>query len=78
MAVALDLEILAEGVETTHQRDRLLELGIGRGQGYLFSRPLPGDTYADSYLGSDDTAPVTTTDALPSPRTTRKTIVSAE
>ncbi|MGK5682711.1 putative bifunctional diguanylate cyclase/phosphodiesterase [Actinoplanes sp. URMC 104] len=43
MAAALDLASVAEGIETEEQRALLLELGYHYGQGYLFSRPLPGD-----------------------------------
>jgi diguanylate cyclase len=35
------LEAVAEGVETPEQLALLRELGCARGQGYLFSRPLP-------------------------------------
>ena len=41
MAKALSLSTVAEGVETTTQRDRLLALGADGGQGWLFSAPLP-------------------------------------
>jgi diguanylate cyclase (GGDEF)-like protein len=41
MANALGLDAVAEGVETDEQRRRLIELGCGVGQGFLFSRPLP-------------------------------------
>jgi len=37
MARALDLDIVAEGIEQDEQRDRLLELGCEHGQGFLFS-----------------------------------------
>ena len=36
----LGLEITAEGVETTDQRDWLLRNGAGKAQGYLFGRPM--------------------------------------
>jgi EAL domain-containing protein (putative c-di-GMP-specific phosphodiesterase class I) len=32
---------VAEGIETTGQRDLLTEMGCRFGQGYLFSRPGP-------------------------------------
>jgi diguanylate cyclase (GGDEF)-like protein len=38
---ALDIEIVAEGIETAEQRDALLGLGCELGQGYLFGRPQP-------------------------------------
>jgi diguanylate cyclase (GGDEF)-like protein len=37
---ALDLVVVAEGVETMAIADRLVELGCRRGQGYLMSRPV--------------------------------------
>lgn len=36
----LDLDVVAEGIETRQQRDTLLRMGCVLGQGYLFSRPL--------------------------------------
>lgn len=41
IADALSLSIVAEGVETVEQEERLRELGCGLLQGYLFSRPIP-------------------------------------
>jgi diguanylate cyclase (GGDEF)-like protein len=43
MAHALELEVVAEGVETQEQCDRLKMLGCNLVQGYLFSRPLTYD-----------------------------------
>ena len=51
MATTLGLQVLAEGVETEEQREHLLALGVRYGQGYLFSRPLPADDYAEKVLG---------------------------
>jgi EAL domain-containing protein (putative c-di-GMP-specific phosphodiesterase class I) len=39
----LGFTVVAEGVETVQQRDRLLALGADRGQGYLFGRPVALD-----------------------------------
>lgn len=43
MAKALDLNVIAEGVENTEQVKQLLGYGIDVMQGYLFSRPVPAD-----------------------------------
>lgn len=41
LAHSLRLKIVAEGVETSEQRQLLTEMGCDLGQGYLFSRPMP-------------------------------------
>jgi diguanylate cyclase (GGDEF)-like protein len=41
LATSLGIELIAEGVETRHQRDRLIELGCTYAQGFLFSPPVP-------------------------------------
>ena len=41
VAKHLDLQIVAEGIETEAQRQVLRDLGCHLGQGYLFSKPLP-------------------------------------
>lgn len=41
MAQALGLAVVAEGIEDEAQRQVLVELGIGRGQGWLLGRPMP-------------------------------------
>lgn len=45
MAKTLDLKIVAEGVETRHQLDYLLERKVDFGQGWLFSKPLPAGDF---------------------------------
>jgi len=47
IARALNLGIVAEGVERTEQLNALQELGCELMQGYLFSRPLPGPEVRD-------------------------------
>ena len=46
MAHSLNLQVVAEGVETEAQRDRLIEMGVDRLQGYLFGRPVPIEQFA--------------------------------
>jgi len=41
LAKTLNLNVVAEGIETIHQLHQLRVLGCEYGQGYLFSRPVP-------------------------------------
>jgi diguanylate cyclase (GGDEF)-like protein/PAS domain S-box-containing protein len=45
LARALDMEVVAEGVETEAQRALLAQQGCDAYQGYLFSRPLPASEF---------------------------------
>ncbi|MDP2804499.1 MAG: bifunctional diguanylate cyclase/phosphodiesterase, partial [Gallionellaceae bacterium] len=45
MAVSLNLDIIAEGVETEEQRQILQDKGCKNFQGYLFSKPVPIDQF---------------------------------
>ncbi len=47
---SMGLDIIAEGVETEAQRRFLLEHGCQRGQGFLFSRPLPARDFERMWL----------------------------
>jgi EAL domain-containing protein (putative c-di-GMP-specific phosphodiesterase class I) len=40
MAEPMQIDVIAEGVETIAQRDALARLGCRYAQGYLFARPL--------------------------------------
>jgi diguanylate cyclase (GGDEF)-like protein len=51
LAHALELRIVAEGVETEDQARLLRLLGCDEMQGYLFSRPLPRDLLEQRFLG---------------------------
>lgn len=51
MAHALDLEVVAEGIETKLQAEKLRELECDFAQGYFFSKPLPKEEFK-SYLES--------------------------
>ena len=62
LAHAFGLTTVAEGVETLEQLDELRSIGCERGQGYLWSRPLPADE-AERWLLHPDATVV-----LPEPR----------
>lgn len=47
LAHALQLQVVAEGVETPGQRDLLLAMGCDELQGYLFARPMPAADLLD-------------------------------
>ena len=49
IAQALGLDLVAEGVESSAQRDFLLGLGVRTGQGFLFSPPMDPDAFV-AYL----------------------------
>lgn len=54
---SVNMEVLAEGVETTAQRDFLAEIGCDAIQGYLIARPLPGDQFETLALAYETTVP---------------------
>jgi EAL domain-containing protein (putative c-di-GMP-specific phosphodiesterase class I) len=45
MARSLEISVTAEGVETLEQLELLRELGCDRCQGFLFSRPVPEESF---------------------------------
>ncbi|WP_067700311.1 MULTISPECIES: biofilm formation regulator HmsP [unclassified Erwinia] len=50
IASIIKIEVIAEGVETSGQRDWLLARGIHIGQGYLYSEALPVAIFTERYL----------------------------
>jgi EAL domain-containing protein (putative c-di-GMP-specific phosphodiesterase class I) len=57
LARSLDLDIVAEGIENSYQRDFLLQLGCRCLQGYLYSEPIARPLLLD-YLDNDRGAAV--------------------
>jgi diguanylate cyclase (GGDEF)-like protein len=47
LAHQLNLQVVAEGVETDSEREFLARQGCELAQGYLFGRPAPADSFAD-------------------------------
>ena len=66
LAHALGLAVVAEGVETAAQRDLLCQLQCDELQGYLFARPVPGETLMAWAAGIDRPARLQFDEALPS------------
>ncbi|HEY3698943.1 MAG TPA: EAL domain-containing protein [Spongiibacteraceae bacterium] len=50
LAKALKIEVVAEGIELIEQRNILCEMGCGRGQGFLFCRPLPAMQFEQNIM----------------------------
>jgi diguanylate cyclase (GGDEF)-like protein len=46
LAHSMNLEVVAEGIETKAQHQRLAKLGCALGQGYLYDRPVPPEQFA--------------------------------
>lgn len=75
LAHALDLNVVAEGVETEGQRDILLDLGCDELQGYLFARPMPANQLLD---WADGTRPAGPTPFSPSVFADTQTLASLD
>jgi diguanylate cyclase (GGDEF)-like protein len=59
LAHSLDIEVLAEGVESRPAMRWLANMGCERAQGFLISRPMPAETFSqwvEHYSGEDRTA----------------------
>ena len=50
LAHALKLKVVAEGVETEEQSSLLRLLGCDEMQGFLFSKPVPGEIFETKIL----------------------------
>ena len=50
LAKSIDIEVVAEGVETTEQLNTLREMGNMKIQGYLFAKPLSESDFLANYL----------------------------
>ena len=53
MLKSLGYSIICEGVETEDQRQLLLDAGCTKGQGYIFSRPIPIEEYEARFYGAN-------------------------
>jgi EAL domain-containing protein (putative c-di-GMP-specific phosphodiesterase class I) len=47
LANLLNLNLIAEGIETADQQNRLHELGVQMGQGYYFAKPMALGAFAE-------------------------------
>jgi diguanylate cyclase len=55
IARTLDIDVVAEGIETTVQAETLLGLGCRGAQGYLYGRPSPANTIEAMLVGDVET-----------------------
>ena len=56
MGRALNLRVVAEGVETEEQRDNLIDSGCDLLQGYLLGMPMPVEEFEGLFFGADSRA----------------------
>jgi diguanylate cyclase (GGDEF)-like protein/excisionase family DNA binding protein len=67
LAHGLGIDVVAEGIETVAQLDRLRALGCDRGQGYFYARPLPPEELGPMLAAGVASATIVAADPLPSP-----------
>jgi diguanylate cyclase (GGDEF)-like protein len=58
LAHSLDMTVVAEGVETQEQYERMLKAGCDSGQGYYFAHPMNAHDFTELLAGSDVRLPV--------------------
>ncbi|WP_298038435.1 EAL domain-containing protein [uncultured Desulfuromonas sp.] len=66
MAHSLNIRVIAEGVERTEQLDFLRSIGCDEVQGYIYSPPLPAESFSVNHM-KDRQAPKREKGVLPSP-----------
>jgi EAL domain-containing protein (putative c-di-GMP-specific phosphodiesterase class I) len=54
MARALNVKVIAEGIETDSQQQQLIRLGCTEGQGYLFAKPMGADDIRKELLETSE------------------------
>jgi len=77
IAQALDLELVAEGVETQEQADCLLAEGCNLVQGYLFGKPMPKAVFEELIVNGAAVRMQEISTALPPSKQTRPGIINA-
>ncbi len=64
LAGSVNLDVVAEGIETEKQRRELMAMGCPFGQGYLFSQPLDADQIREVLLATTSEQPISFANAL--------------
>lgn len=57
MAHAMDLKVVAEGIETDHQMRQILSMNCDEMQGFLFSKAVPAEIFSANFLVQTDRLP---------------------
>ena len=63
LASRLEVDVVAEGIETETEWELLRSLGCGLGQGFLFARPIPPEEIAPKLTSRNGTTPAKALDA---------------